>query len=277
MITENKSEKPSVQSLARAFAILERIGQSPNGIQLSELSKAVELHNSTTFHLVKTMVQLGYVRQDETTKKYHLGRPLFLLAASVLNDVELSNIAGPILEDLARATGETSHFAIMSGDNVAILARHEGNSPFRLNEDTGTVRPLYATAVGKVLLAYREPQQIERYLAETEFKPFTGATVTDPARLKAELETIRETGLAFDDTEFFTEVRCAAVPVFDFRNQVIGAIGISGPVWRLSLSTLQGKVPILRAAAAQFSAELGNRNPASAGAVIAREPRRASA
>lgn len=254
-----KKEGPSIQSLARAFAILECIGQSRGGIQLSELSKAVDLNNSTAFHLVKTMVQLGYVRQDEKSKRYHIGRPMFLLAAAALNDVELSSIVSPILLDLARDSGETSHFAVWSGNNVAIMARKEGTSPLRVSEDPGTVRPAYATAVGKILLAQLPPHQLERYLAEVELRPFTPSTITDPARLDAELRSTRETGLAYDDAELFTEVRCVAVPVADFRNDVIGAIGISGPVWRLSLPALQGKLPLLRDAAGRVCAAMGGR------------------
>ena len=74
-----------------------------------------------------------------------------------------------------------------------------------------------------------------------------------------QLETIRETGLAYDDAELFTEVRCAAVPVIDFKGDIIGAIGISGPVWRLSLTALQGKLPMLRQAAERACSELGGR------------------
>ncbi|MDF1790517.1 MAG: IclR family transcriptional regulator [Thalassobaculaceae bacterium] len=255
----NKIEKPGIQSLARAFAILECIGQTPGGVQLSELSKAVELNNSTAFHLVKTMVQLGYVRQDDKSKKYHIGRPMFLLAAAALNDVELSSIVSPILLDLARDSGETSHFAVWAGNNTAIMARKEGTSPLRVSEDPGTVRPAYATAVGKILLAHLQPHQLERYYTEVELTAFTPTTITDPERLTAELTTIRETGLAYDDAELFTEVRCAAVPVVDFKDDVIGAIGISGPVWRMSMTTLQGKLPMLQTAADRACSALGRR------------------
>lgn len=205
------------------------------------------------------MVQLGYVRQDDKSKKYHIGRPMFLLAAAALNDVELSNIVSPILLDLAGDSGETSHFAVWSGNSVAIMARKEGNSPLRVAEDPGTVRPAYATAVGKVLLADLPPHQLERYLDEVELRPFTPSTITERSRLIAELQNIRESGLAYDDAELFTEIRCAAVPVVDFRNDVVGAIGISGPVWRLSLSALHSKLPMLRAAAAQICTALGGR------------------
>jgi DNA-binding IclR family transcriptional regulator len=85
---ERPEKGSSVQSLVRAFAILEEVGRAAGGIGLADISKAVGLHNSTTFHLTKTMVQLGYLRQDRDTKRYRLGRPLFSLAAGALNEVE---------------------------------------------------------------------------------------------------------------------------------------------------------------------------------------------
>ena len=93
-------QRGGVQSLGRAFAILEEVARNREGIGLAELSKRVGLHNSTTFHLVKTIVSLGYIRQDRGTKRYRVGRPLFALAASSLDEIEMISLARPILEDL---------------------------------------------------------------------------------------------------------------------------------------------------------------------------------
>src|SRR5579872_626249 len=82
-----------VQSIGRGFAIMEEIARNRNGIGLAELSKRVGLHNSTTFHLVKTMVSLGYVRQMKDSKRYRIGRPLFALAASALDEIEMMSLA----------------------------------------------------------------------------------------------------------------------------------------------------------------------------------------
>src|SRR5450830_1604753 len=85
---ESGKARGGVQSIARAFAIAEEVARNRDGIGLAELSKRVGLHNSTTFHLVKTMVQLGYVRQLKDSKRYRIGRPLFALAASALRSEE---------------------------------------------------------------------------------------------------------------------------------------------------------------------------------------------
>ncbi|HKH32600.1 MAG TPA: IclR family transcriptional regulator [Beijerinckiaceae bacterium] len=249
--------RTGVQSLARAFGILEEVAQHRGGISLADLSKRVGLHNSTTFHLVRTMVILGYVRQERETKRYHVGRMVFSLAASSLTEVELVGLATPILEDLARETGESSHLAIRRGEDIVIAARVAGSGAFQLVDRAGGVRPAHCTALGKVLLAAMPPERFERYLTSAQLDASTPKSITDPTLLKDEIERVRAAGIGYDDGEFDPEVRCVAVPVRDFTGQVAGAIGISGPVWRLSLARLQAATTRVLAAAAALSRELG--------------------
>jgi IclR family transcriptional regulator, KDG regulon repressor len=246
-----------VQSIGRAFAILEEVARNRDGIGLADLSKKVGLHNSTTFHLVKTMVSLGYIRQIKESKRYRIGRPLFALAASALDEMEMVSMATPVLDDLSRATGESSHFAARMSDAVVVMARTPGPGAFQLTDRVGVVRPAYCTALGKVILAALRPDQLDRYLDRVELKALTSKTITNTQRLRRELQDIRRTGMAIDDGEFDTEMRCAAMPVYDFSGQVVGAIGISGPVWRLSIQTLQAKARDLTDAAACLSEAFG--------------------
>src|SRR5918995_170542 len=224
-------ERAGVQSLERGFAILEQVAQSREGIGLAELSKKVGLHNSTTFHLVKTMVSLGYIRQSKETKRYRIGRPLFTLAAGSLDEIELVSLATPILEDLSAATGESGHFAVRSGDSVVVIAKTSGTGAFQLTDRVGVVRPAHCTALGKVLLAALSPQQLERFIHGQELRSYTPKTITDPDLLRQDIEEVARTGVAFDDGEFSPEVRCVAVAVHDFTAQVEGRHRISGPVW----------------------------------------------
>jgi IclR family transcriptional regulator, KDG regulon repressor len=246
-----------VQSIGRAFAILEEVARNRDGIALADLSKRVGLHNSTTFHLVKTMVSLGYIRQIKESKRYRIGRPLFALAASALDEMEMVSMATPVLDDLSRETGESSHFASRMSDAVVVMARTPGPGAFQLTDRVGVVRPAYCTALGKVILAALRPDQLDRYLDRIELKALTSKTITSPQRLRRELQDVRRAGIAFDDGEFNNEVRCAAMPVYDFSGQVVGAIGISGPVWRLSIQALQNKARDLNEAAKQLSGAFG--------------------
>lgn len=246
-----------VQSIGRAFAILEEVARNRDGIGLADLSKRVGLHNSTTFHLVKTMVSLGYIRQLKESKRYRIGRPLFALAASALDEMEMVSMATPVLDDLSRQTGESSHFAARMSDAVVVMARTPGPGAFQLTDRVGVVRPAYCTALGKIILAALRPDQLDRYLDRVELKSLTAKTITNPQRLRRELQEIRRAGIAFDDGEFDNEVRCAAMPIHDFSGQVVGAIGISGPVWRLSIQALQSKARDLEEAAERLSEAFG--------------------
>jgi DNA-binding IclR family transcriptional regulator len=255
-------QRVGVQSLGRAFAILEAVARHREGIGLADLSKLVGLHNSTTFHLAKTMVSLGYIRQEKDSKRYRVGRPLFALAASALDEIEMVNVATPVLEDLSRETGESGHFAVRMGDAVVVIARTSGPGAFQLTDRVGVVRPAHCTALGKIILASLRPDQLKRFLERVEMKPSTGKSITDVPALMREIAEIKHSGIAFDDGEFNPEVRCIAVPVMDFTGQIVGALGISGPIWRLSNQVLQNHAKTIRATANRLSAEFGARDAA---------------
>jgi len=246
-----------VQSLGRAFAILEQVARHREGIGLAELSKLVGLHNSTTFHLAKTMVSLGYIRQERETKRYRVGRPLFALAASALDEIEMVNVATPIMEDLSRETGETSHFAVRMGDAVVVIARTSGPGAFQLTDRVGVVRPAHCTALGKIILAALRPDQLKRFLERVDLTPSTKKSITDPAVLLREIAEIRRSAVAIDDGEFNPEVRCIAVPVYNFTGDVVGALGVSGPVWRMTDQLMQSRAKSVKAAASRLSGEFG--------------------
>src|ERR1700681_4737443 len=255
-------QRGGVQSLGRAFAILEEVARHREGIGLADLSKRVGLHNSTTFHLAKTLVSLGYLRQEKDSKRYRIGRPLFALAASALDEIEMVNVATPVLEDLSRETAESGHFAVRMGDAVVVIARTSGPGAFQLTDRVGVVRPAHCTALGKIILASLRPDQLKRFLERVEMKPATKKSITEVSVLLREIAEIKRTGIAFEDGEFNPTVSCIAVPVMDFTGQVIGALGISGPVWRLSNQTLQGHARIVRAAANRLSADFGAKSVA---------------
>ncbi len=254
---DDPQQRGGIQSIARAFQLLEEIAFARDGIALSELSKRVGLHNSTTFHILKTMVSLGYVRQIRDTKRYRIGRPLFALAAGALDEIEMVSCATPILEDLSQETGESCHFSVRSGDAVMVMARTSGPGAFQLTNRVGIVRPAHCTALGKVILAALSHDQFEHFLQRADLKAHSPKSITEPDLLRREIADVRRTGIAFDDGEFDDEVRCVAVPVLDFSGQTLGAIGVSGPVWRMSIQTLQSHADTVRRAALRLSAAFG--------------------
>jgi DNA-binding IclR family transcriptional regulator len=252
-------ERVGVQSLGRAFSILEAVARHREGIGLAELSRIVGLHNSTTFHLAKTLLALGYIRQSSETKRYRVGSPLFALAASALDEIEMVDLALPELEKLSQTTGEGCHFCLRMGDAIVVVARTIGTGAFQMAGRVGVVRPAHCTALGKAILASLDPVQLRHFIQRNPLTPSTRKSITDPAALRRELDQIRHAGIAFDNGEFDLEVRCAAMAVRDFSGRVIGAIGVSGPVWRMSEQAMQKHARSLAAAASRLSAALGHR------------------
>jgi DNA-binding IclR family transcriptional regulator len=146
---------------------------------------------------------------------------------------------------------------------VVVIARTSGPGAFQLTDRVGVVRPAHCTALGKIILASLRPEQLDRFFQRVELKPSTPKSITDVAALLREITEIRRTGIAFDDGEFNPEVRCVAVPVTDFTGQVIGALGISGPIWRLSNQALHNSAEIVRAAATRLSLDFGANSQAT--------------
>ena len=236
-----------VQSLHRALAILQVISDNREGIGLLDLSNAVGLHRSTTFHLAKTMVSLGLLRQKEGDKRYRVGRRLFSLASGSFDEIELIDIAFPVLEELSEQVEESSHLAVRTGfgTEIAIISRCDTSATIRLTERVGATRPAYATAIGKVLLAGLKPDQLVTAIADMDMDMITRRTIASKEQLAQEIADVAENGFAFDDGEYDIDVRCLAAPVVDFRNQTVAAIGFSSPVWRFDerqIGTLSQKV-----------------------------------
>lgn len=202
-------------------------------------------------------MSLGYIEQMTNSKGYRIGRRLFTLAAANLDEQELMSFVEPALHELTAATGEGSHFAVRSGGNAVILGRTSGNGALQIADHISMLRPPHCTALGKVVLSDLGPRQFRRFLETADLRAFTPRTITDPALLETEIEQVRRNGIAFDDGEFNTELRCVAAPVHNFTGRIIGALGISGPIWHLSITSLQEKSKLVLEAASRLSRELG--------------------
>jgi DNA-binding IclR family transcriptional regulator len=246
-----------VQSLHRAVAIMHSVARARDGLGLAELTKEVGLHSSTTFHLAKTLVTLGLLRQDSESKRYRIGPRLFGLASGALDELELLETATPFLASLAEQTGENSHIAVRAGKEVVIIGKCDGTASIRLMERIGTARPPHATAIGKILLSSLSPTDLDKLIASINLAQVTPKTITDPEQLKLAILEAGTNGIAFDDCEFDPDVRCLAAPVFDFRNQMIAAIGISAPIWRVGLNRIGEISNLVRDAAQNLSGQLG--------------------
>jgi DNA-binding IclR family transcriptional regulator len=246
-----------IQSLKRAAAILDAVACRPEGIGLSQISAEVGLHSSTAFHLIQTLVSLGFLLQLTDSRRYRIGPRLFTLAAGALDETMLLALATPILERLSGATGYASHLAVRSKQDIVVIARTAATGLLQLAGHPGATRPAHATAIGKMLLAAMPENDLDRLLEALPLPAFTPHTITDAQALRGEIEKARRVGLALDNCELDRDVRCLAVPIHDFAGRCIAAMGISGPAWRLVPDAVEQLAHQLRAAAAELSAQLG--------------------
>lgn len=246
-----------IQSLERAAALLDAVAARADGISLAELSPQVGLHTSTAFHLVKTLVSLGFIDQHPESKRYRIGSRVFMLAASALEENTLLAFSTPILERLSADTSEAAHLAIRSSHDVVVVARTAATGLLTLSDRTGALRPPHATAIGKVLMASMPHDELVRMIEHIALTRFTPATITDKSRLVEEIKATQREGMAHDRGELDPDVRCIAVPVRDFAGRTVAAMGISGPIWRMTPEMLAQKAEILKKAASELSALLG--------------------
>ena len=228
-----------IQSLARGLKILNLLGQSQEGISITELSEFLGVDKGSASRLVSTLINYGYVEKDELTRRYHVGSQVVSLSRSVLARLPLREAAKPFLRQMMESTGECAHLAVPAQGQVLYIDQEESPVTLRVNAQVGTMNPLHCTALGKVLLAFGDMD------LPVDLPSFTSKTITDPKTLRHHLDEICRLGYAVDDEEFDIGVRCIAVPVFDFRGKAVGAIGISGPATRMTVDRLPELITIV--------------------------------
>ncbi|MEU2513725.1 IclR family transcriptional regulator [Streptomyces syringium] len=248
-----------VQSLERAFDLLERMADAGGEVGLSELSASSGLPLPTIHRLMRTLVACGYVRQ-QPNRRYALGPRLIRLGESASR--LLGTWARPYLARLVEETGETANMALLDGDEVVYVAQVPSRHSMRMFTEVGRRVLPHSTGVGKALLAQATDEEVRALLARTGMPAATEKTITTPEGFLEALARVRESGFAVDDNEQEIGVRCLAVPVPD--SPTAAAISISGPAGRVTEAAVEKIVPVLQEVAAELSVALANTGPASA-------------
>jgi IclR family pca regulon transcriptional regulator len=249
------------QSLERGLAVLSSFTPDRSALGISELARKLGLTRSTTHRYVATLAALGYLHQDEVTRKYRLGPRVLDLGFSVLGSLELREIAGPYLRRLTDSTGHTSNLAIRDDTDVILIDRVRGR-PGRYHHlefslHAGSRLPSYCSATGKALLAFLSRPDLDRLLERIDLVQRGPRTLTSKAALLADLEQVRRTGVAVNDEELESALRSIAVPVRSRSGEVVAAVNVSipwSPVAMAELVTSLG--PPLQAAARQIAAQV---------------------
>ncbi|MEU5082548.1 MULTISPECIES: IclR family transcriptional regulator [Streptomyces] len=247
-----------VQSIERAAAILRLLAGGPRRLGLGEVAASLGLAKGTAHGILRTLQHVDFVEQDTTTGKYQLGAALLHLGTSYLDVNELRSRSLNWADALAARSGEAVRLGTPLEGRVLVV-----HHVFRPDDsfqtlDVGTLLPLHASSLGKVLLAFgtatAEPDR------EPGLEAYTRHTLVDPERLARALTAVREAGWAAEIQEMSMGDAGIAAPIRGHGGLVVGAIGLSGPVERICDG--QGRprpalVSLLREAARAISRDLG--------------------
>ncbi|MFR9728680.1 IclR family transcriptional regulator [Saccharopolyspora sp. MS10] len=240
-----------VQSIERAFDLLELMADAGGEVALSELADASGLPLPTIHRIMRTLVNSGYARQ-QPSRRYSLGPRLIRLGETAGRS--LGSWARPYLAELTEATGETSNLAVLDGDQIVYVAQAPSQHSMRMFTEVGRRVDAHATAVGKALLANLPADTVAQLLGRSGMRPKTERTLTTVPAMQEALEQVRAQGYAIDDGEQEVGVRCYAVAVPGAPAGT--AISISGPEGRMTRISTPTIIPLMQRLAGDLSAEL---------------------
>jgi IclR family transcriptional regulator, KDG regulon repressor len=246
-----------IQSIERAVAILNAFSAETPELGVTELAERLALHKSTVHRFLVNLEAAGLVERNTRTQRYRLGLRIFELGGLVLQQMNLWDEALPFLEGLVRDSGETGHLAVLDSGEAIYIERVEARRALRIPSAVGRGYPAHATNLGKVLLAYLPSEDLRAVVSARGLAAYTPHTITDPDRLDAELARIRAQGYAVDNEEYDEGLRCIGAPIQDHTGQVVAALGIGGPVTRVTPARVAELAELVMRAAKGLSRRLG--------------------
>lgn len=239
----------SVQSVARAFALLEALAAANGELPLAELAAATGLAQPTAHRLLKTMQGLGYARQSDA-RSYGLGPGLIALGNRAAP--QLAARAQPLLNELEDLSQETANLVILDGSMAVYVAQQPSRHQMRMFTEVGRRVLPHSAGAGKAMLATLSEARVREIVELTGLPRFTDTTITSTRALLAELRETRRRGYALDEGEREVGVRCIAVAVPGSTPPA--AVSVSGPAARITDDTTARVVEALQGAAARLAA-----------------------
>ena len=253
-----KTEGGRLSSVAAAVRLLKAFSEQQTEIGISDLARKLGVAKSTVHRLAVTLCTDGMLEQNPDSGKYRLGISLFRLGSLVRRRMSVSNEARPLLRELREKVNETVHLAVLDGHEIMYVYNLESTQAIRMRSDVGVRKPAYCTAEGQAILAFQPPEVVDDII-RAGLAARTPQTVTDADKLKRVLEAVRQRGCAIEDEESELGMRCIAAPLRNDAGEVVAAIGLAGPVSRLSKKALATYLPHVIETAAAISARLGYR------------------
>jgi IclR family pca regulon transcriptional regulator len=239
-------------SLARGLAVLQAFSDSRKPQTIANISQKTGIPRAAVRRCLHTLRELGYV--DAELNNFSLRPKVLTLGYSYLSSTPLTVSAQPYLNSISRALNESSSLAVLDEGEVLYVARAATSRVMSVALNTGSRLPAYCTSLGRVMLAYLPPKELDQYLATTRLRPMTENTVVNQKRLRDILAGVRQAGYAINDEELELGLRSIAVPVRGASGTVLAALNVGAQASRVSVRQLETEfLPVLLRGAQELS------------------------
>ena len=242
--------KKSDGTVGKALDVLDEIASIGRPVRFSEVLVSSSYPKATLYRLLQTLTNQGMLQYDDERQVYGMGIRLVRLAHAAWQQSSIAPIAREFIDALSEKTGETVHLAQLDNGQVLYVDKRNAASPIEMFSQAGKIGPGYCTGVGKAMIAFLDPAQQNRAIAQQAFHAYTANTLTSAQALRDELNEIRQAGIAFDREEHEPDIICIAAPVLTSAGRVVGGLSVTSSTRRYSLADLANLKPEILAAAA---------------------------
>lgn len=216
-----------------ASQLLLKFNRSRQTWSAKDLAAELEQNYSAVYRILKTLHRNDFLAYDTVSKTYSLGISIWQLGQVVHNSINLEELISPSLLRLKDLTGESAFFTIRKGNQGVTLMAQEPENKVKFTTETGASVLLFPGASYRAILAYQPAEFVEEII-QGGLPQYTPNTMTNPTKLRKELEKIRVDGYARSEGEYTPDVIAWAAPIRDFENKVNCSVTLSGPTYRVN-------------------------------------------
>ncbi|MDF2723518.1 MAG: IclR family transcriptional regulator [Paenibacillus sp.] len=226
---DNEKQPATVKSADRVLDIFELFADRTEPINLTELSRELEMPPSSAYKLLQNLLARGYIESDKQGKTFRLGYKLFEIGSKYAQRTDLAGEFQFTAQKMVEDINESVFLTLRNGDKALYIAEKQSSHPVRFVSHLGMQLPLHATAMGKVLLSGMSDEEIGKLYPDKQLGKLTDTTITDFNELMAQIMRIRNDGIGYSMGESVHGIRCVAAPVYGGVGQIVSALGISMP------------------------------------------------
>lgn len=244
-----------INSLVKGIRILELLVEHGE-LSVSDAARLMDTNRANSHRFMATLKDLGYVEKNDSNK-YEPTLKIMGLATRVVNRFEIRRVAKPYMQRLSMMFKETINLGLFKDNEIIHIDKIDSLEVLRMDSALGDKAPAYCTGLGKAILAFLSPEELNQYLGEVDLVSLAPNTITDPKELALELDRVRKNGYAVDDEELNAGLRCIAAPILNHDCYPAYAISISGPATRLTHRVIEDIKGVLLEASTSLSKAMG--------------------